>query len=201
VFARVREDLATALRRDPAARSRLEVFLSYPGVHALWYHRIANSWWRAGARLPARMLSNLARRRTGVEIHPGAEIGHRVFIDHGMGIVIGETAVVGDDVLMYHGVTLGGVSSATGRRHPAIGDRVSIGAGATVLGPLTIGADSVIGAAAVVVRDAPPGSLLVGAPATTRPRRHATGAAAATASGVRGLPPEGMHPDEWFFQI
>ena len=187
---RVREDLATALRRDPAARSRLEIFLAYPGVHALWYHRIAHSWWNAGARLPARVLSNIARRRTGVEIHPGAVIGRRVFIDHGMGVVIGETAVVGDDVLMYHGVTLGGVSEKSGRRHPAIGDRVSIGTGASVLGPISIGADSVIGAAAVVVRDAPPDSLLVGAPATARPRT----------SGV-AHPEDGMHPDEWFFQI
>lgn len=139
------------------------------------------------------MLSNRARRRTGVEIHPGAVIGRRVFIDHGMGVVIGETAVVGDDVLLYHGVTLGGVSSDAGRRHPTIGDRVSIGAGATVLGPLTIGADSVIGASAVVVRDAPADSLLVGAPATARPRPRAAGAP--------GTPPDGMHPDEWFFQI
>jgi serine O-acetyltransferase len=191
VFGRVREDLATALRRDPAARSRLEIFLSYPGVHAIWYHRVAHSWWIRGARLPARMLSNLARRRTGVEIHPGAVLGRRVFIDHGMGVVIGETAVVGDDVLMYHGVTLGGVSEKPGRRHPLIGDRVSIGTGASVLGPIAVGADSVIGAAAVVLRDAPPDSLLVGAPAVARPRSRATGASAEA----------GTSPDEWFFDI
>ncbi len=189
MFGRVREDLATALRRDPAARSGLEVFLTYPGVHALWYHRVAHSWWGRGARLPARMLSNLGRRRTGVEIHPGAVIGRRVFIDHGMGVVIGETAIVGDDVLLYHGVTLGGVSEKPGRRHPMIGDRVTIGTGASVLGPITIGADSAIGAAAVVVRDAPPGSLLVGAPATARPR-------AGTADTFSGVLPE-----EWYFQI
>ena len=175
MFARVREDLATALRRDPAARSRLEIFLSYPGVHALWYHRVAHSWWNRGARLPARMLSNLARRRTGIEIHPGAVIGRRVFIDHGMGVVIGQTAIVGDDVLLYHGVTLGGVSSKPGRRHPTIGDRVSIGTGASVLGPITIGADS----------------LIVGAPATVRPRTK-KGSAAAEA---------GTQPEEWFFEI
>jgi serine O-acetyltransferase len=191
VFARVREDLAAALRRDPAAQSRLEIFLSYPGVHAVWYHRVAHSWWVAGARLPARMLSNLARRRTGVEIHPGAVLGRRVFIDHGMGVVIGETAVVGDDVLLYHGVTLGGVSEQPGRRHPVIGDRVSIGTGASVLGPITIGADSVIGAAAVVVRDAPPDSLLLGAPATARPRSRSTAPAAEA----------GTSADEWFFEI
>jgi serine O-acetyltransferase len=191
VFARVREDLATAMRRDPAARSRFEVFLSYPGVHAVWYHRVAHRWWNAGARLPARMLSNLARRRTGVEIHPGAILGRRVFIDHGMGVVIGETAVVGDDVLIYHGVTLGGVSEMPGRRHPMIGDRVSIGTGAAVLGPVSIGEDSVIGAAAVVVRDAPPDSILVGAPARARPRT----------SGAAGAADAGIAPDEWFFQI
>ena len=191
MFGRVREDLATALRRDPAARSRLEVFLTYPGVHALWYHRIAHTWWNAGARLPARMLANLARRRTGVEIHPAAQLGRRVFIDHGMGVVIGETAVVGDDVLIYHGVTLGGVSQKPGRRHPMIGDRVSIGTGASVLGPVTIGADSVIGAAAVVVRDAPPDSLLVGAPATARPRSR-PGATPAS---------RGDLPEEWYFSI
>jgi serine O-acetyltransferase len=197
VFGRVREDLATALRRDPAARSRLEVFLTYPGVHALWYHRVAHAWWNGGGRLPARMLSNLARRRTGVEIHPGAVLGRRVFIDHGMGVVIGETTVVGDDVLLYHGVTLGGVSEKPGRRHPMIGDRVTIGTGASVLGPITIGADSAIGAAAVVVRDAPPDSLLVGAPATARPRRRA-GAVESTAPVG---PDRGVLPDEWFFQI
>ena len=194
MFRRVREDLATALRRDPAARSRLEVFLTYPGVHALWYHRIAHSWWIGGARLPARMLANLARRRTGVEIHPGAVIGRRVFIDHGMGVVIGETAVVGDDVLLYHGVTLGGVSEKRGRRHPMIGDRVTIGTGASVLGPITIGADSAIGAAAVVVRDAPADSLLVGAPATARPRGRAI-----VAEGIG--PDTGLTPEDWFFQI
>jgi len=197
VFARVREDLATALRRDPAARSRLEVFLTYPGVHALWYHRVAHAWWTRGARLPARMLSNLARRRTGVEIHPAARIGRRVFIDHGMGVVVGETAIVGDDVLLYHGVTLGGVSEKSGRRHPMIGDRVSIGTGASVLGPVTIGADSVIGAAAVVVRDAPPDSLLVGAPATARPR---TGRGTGTVTDGVG-PDPGILPEEWYFQI
>lgn len=191
MFARVREDLATAMRRDPAARSRFEVFLTYPGVHAVWYHRVAQLWWNAGARLPARMLSNLARRRTGVEIHPGATLGRRVFIDHGMGVVIGETAMVGDDVLIYHGVTLGGVSEMPGRRHPIIGDRVSIGTGASVLGPVSIGADSVIGAAAVVVRDAPPDSILVGAPARARPRT----------SGLAGAADAGIAPDEWFFQI
>lgn len=179
------------MRRDPAARSRLEVFLTYPGVHAVWYHRVAHSWWKAGARLPARMLSNRARRRTGVEIHPGAVLGRRFFIDHGMGVVIGETAVVGDDVLIYHGVTLGGVSEKPGRRHPMIGDGVSVGTGASVLGPISIGARSLIGAGAVVVRDAPPDSLLVGAPATARPRRREAPAGADA----------GVTPDEWFFQI
>lgn len=192
MFARVREDLANAVRRDPAARSRAEIFLTYPGVHAVWYHRIAHSWWNAGARLPARMLSNRARRRTGVEIHPAAVLGRRVFIDHGMGVVIGETAVVGDDVLIYHGVTLGGVSEKPGRRHPTVGNGVTIGTGASVLGPISIGAHSVIGAAAVVVRDAPADSVLLGAPATRRPRHP---------HSVEEPENAGMQPDEWYFQI
>ena len=169
MFRRVREDLATALRRDPAARSRLEVFLTYPGVHALWYHRIAHSWWIGGARLPARMLANLARRRTGVETHPGAVIGRRVFIDHGMGVVIGETAVVGDDVLLFHGVTLGGRSMRRGKRHPTLGDNVTVGAGAKVLGPVQIGSGAQIGANAVVITDVPADYIAVGIPAKIRP--------------------------------
>jgi serine O-acetyltransferase len=156
------------MRRDPAARSPLEVFLSYPGVHALWYYRVAHSWWNGGARLPARMLANVARRRTGVEIHPGAVIGRRVFIDHGMGVVIGETAEVGDDVMLYHGVTLGGRSMQRVKRHPTVGSRVTIGAGARVLGPVYIGDDAQIGANSVVVKDVPAGAIATGIPATIR---------------------------------
>ncbi|WP_440711621.1 serine O-acetyltransferase EpsC [Herbiconiux sp. YIM B11900] len=166
VGARLREDVAAARSHDPAARSALEVVLGYPGVHAVWAYRVAHRWWRSpGLRLPARLLSQWARFLTGVEIHPGARIGRRLFIDHGMGVVIGETAVIGDDVMLYHGVTLGGRSTKREKRHPTLGDRVVVGAGATVLGPVRIGADSSVGAGAVVVKDAAPGSVLVGIPA------------------------------------
>ncbi len=166
----VREDISEARRRDPAARSSLEVGLIYSGLHAVWAHRVANRLWRRNLRLPARALAQFARFLTGVEIHPGATIGRRFFIDHGMGVVIGETADVGDDVMIYHGVTLGGTSAEKGKRHPTLGDRVVVGAGATILGPLVIGADSVVGAGAVVLQDAPERSLLVGVPAAPRPQ-------------------------------
>ncbi|RFA12001.1 serine O-acetyltransferase [Subtercola boreus] len=170
-FSRLREDLATAKRRDPAARSKLEVLLAYSGMHALWMHRLTHALWiRPGLKLPARLLSQLARSLTGVEIHPGAIIGRRVFIDHGMGVVIGETARIGDDVLIYHGVTLGGVGPVAGIRHPTVGDNVLLGAGAKLLGPIVIGDGSAVGANAVVLQDAPPHSLVVGVPATSRPR-------------------------------
>ncbi|WP_378148228.1 serine O-acetyltransferase EpsC [Cnuibacter sp. UC19_7] len=166
VLRRMREDVAAARRHDPAARSGLEVVLAYPGLHAVWVYRIAHRWWGApGLRLPARLLSQFARFLTGVEIHPGARIGRRLFIDHGMGVVIGETAVIGDDVMLYHGVTLGGKSSRREKRHPTLGSRVTVGANATILGPVTIGSDSSVGAGAVVVRDAPARSVLVGIPA------------------------------------
>ncbi|MGO2658811.1 serine O-acetyltransferase EpsC [Mycetocola reblochoni] len=167
---RIREDIRAARVFDPAARSSFEVFLSYSGLHAVWGHRLANALWRRGVRLPARLISQFTRFLTGVEIHPGATIGRRFFIDHGSGVVIGETAVVGDDVLMYHQVTLGGTTRSPGRRHPTVGDRVVLGAGAKLLGPITVGSDSVVGAGAVVLTDAPDGSLLVGVPATVRQR-------------------------------
>jgi serine O-acetyltransferase len=168
----VREDIACALQRDPAARSRAEVALTYPGLHALWAYRLSSRLWRRGLRLPARMVAQFARFLTGVEIHPGARIGKRLFIDHGMGVVIGETAAIGDDVTLYHGVTLGGTSLKREKRHPTVGDRVVIGAGAALLGPITIGSDCLVGAGAVVLHDAPAGSLLVGVPAVARPRVH-----------------------------
>jgi serine O-acetyltransferase len=169
-FIGVREDLAVALVRDPAARTRLEVALLYPGLHAVWSYRIANRIHRSGHRFAARLLSQLTRALTGVEIHPGATIGRRLFIDHGSGVVVGETAEIGDDVTLYHGVTLGGTTWRHVKRHPTVGDRVLIGAGAKLLGPITVGADSVVGAGAVVVHDAPPHSLLLGVPAVARPR-------------------------------
>lgn len=160
------EDLRAARRHDPAARNLLEVALAYSGVHALWMHRIAHRMWGASPllRLPARLLSQLARFLTGIEIHPGAVIGRRFFIDHGMGVVIGETTEVGEDVVMFHGATLGGVSMSKGKRHPTVGNRVIIGAGAKVLGPVVIGDDAKVGANAVVVRDVPPGAVAVGVP-------------------------------------
>lgn len=143
--------------------------LTYPGLHAVWAYRLHSRLWRAGMRLPARMLSQFARFLTGVEIHPGARIGKRLFIDHGMGVVIGETAELGDDVTLYHGVTLGGTTLRHEKRHPTVGNRVIIGAGATLLGAITIGDDSLVGAGAVVLQSAPARSLLVGVPAVPRP--------------------------------
>jgi serine O-acetyltransferase len=166
VLSRIREDIDNARRRDPAARGGVEIALSYSGLHAVWLYRIAHRWWVSpGLKLPARLLSQLGRFLTGVEIHPGARIGRRFFIDHGMGVVIGETAVVGDDVMLYHGVTLGGKSRGRGKRHPTLGDGVVVGAGAQLLGDIAIGPGSVVGANAVVVRSAPAGSVLVGIPA------------------------------------
>jgi serine O-acetyltransferase len=162
---RLREDLATARRRDPAARTAAELLLAYPGLHAIWIHRVAHRWWQQpGGKLAARVLSHLARMLTGIEIHPGAVIGRRFFVDHGMGVVIGETAEVGDDVMLYHQVTLGGRSTARGKRHPTVEDGVTFGAGARVLGPVRVGAGAQIGANAVVVRDVPPGAVVVGIP-------------------------------------
>lgn len=162
--ANMSEDIDAVLSRDPAARTKIEVILAYPGLHAIWMHRIAYRLWHRGSKLLARIVSHLARGLTGIEIHPAAKIGRRVFIDHGMGVVIGETAVVGDDVTLYHGVTLGGTSLEKKKRHPTVGDRVTIGAGAKILGDITIGSDSRIGANAVVVKDVPPNSVVVGIP-------------------------------------
>ncbi|WP_051198845.1 serine O-acetyltransferase EpsC [Gordonia shandongensis] len=169
----LREDLRAAQERDPAARSMIEVALAYPGVHALWFHRVSHRLWNSGgaARLPARLLSQFARFLTGIEIHPGARIGRRMFIDHGMGVVIGETTEIGEDVVMFHGSTLGGVSMSKGKRHPTVGDRVLIGAGAKVLGPIELGDDAKVGANAVVVRDVPAGHVAVGIASPPKPAR------------------------------
>ncbi|MGG5175285.1 serine O-acetyltransferase EpsC [Pseudarthrobacter sp. J1763] len=170
-FARLKEDLDAARSHDPAARGSFENFFAYPGLHAIWVHRLTHRMWQNPAlRFPARLLSQLARFTTGIEIHPGATVGRRFFIDHGMGVVIGETAEIGEDVMIYQGVTLGGRSLAKVKRHPTIGNRVTIGAGAKVLGPIYIGDDSAIGANAVVVKDAPAESILTGIPATSRHR-------------------------------
>jgi len=163
-IATMRSDLTSVVERDPAARTEMEVALLYPGVHAVWAHRVSHALWGKGAHLPARTVSQAARFLTGIEIHPAAQLGPRLFIDHGMGVVIGETAQVGADVTIYHGVTLGGTSLEHGKRHPTVGDRVTIGAGAKVLGNLTVGDDSRIGANAVLVRSVDDHSVVVGVP-------------------------------------
>lgn len=164
------EDLRAAVHNDPAARSTFEVFLTYPGVHAVWAYRLAHAMWEKSdrLRLPARILTQTARALTGIEIHPGARLGRRLFIDHGMGVVIGETAEVGEDVIIFHGTTLGGTSMHPGKRHPTVGNRVTIGSGAKVLGPIEIGDDATIGANAVVVKDVPAHNVAAGIPAKNR---------------------------------
>ena len=160
----IREDVATVLERDPAAKSRLEVYLCYSGLHTVWFYRINHWLWNHGFVLLARWLSQVARFLTGIEIHPGAQIGRRLFIDHGLGVVIGETAIVGDDVTLYQGVTLGGTGKEHGKRHPTIEDNVVIGGGAKVLGNITVGRNSRIGAGSVVLRNVPEHSTVVGVP-------------------------------------
>ncbi|MDE3150026.1 MAG: serine O-acetyltransferase, partial [Acidobacteriota bacterium] len=165
LFDRVRDDIDSVMERDPAARTRLEVMLCYPGLWAVWLHRVSHRLWKDRLRLAARMLSQLGRFLTGVDIHPGATIGRRLFIDHATGVVIGETAIVGDDVTMYQGVTLGGTGKEHGKRHPTICDRVFIGNNANVLGNITVGENSRVGAGSVVLSDVPPDSTVVGVPA------------------------------------
>lgn len=166
MFARLREDIAVVFERDPAARTTWEVVTCYPGLHALvWHRNIAHPLWQAGFKWLARWLAHWGRWATGIEIHPGAAIGRRVFIDHGMGIVVGETAVIGDECTLYHGVTLGGTSWHKGKRHPTLGRGVVIGAGAKILGPIEVGEGAKIGSNAVVVREVPPGATAVGIPA------------------------------------
>ena len=169
----MREDIAAARSNDPAARGSAEVLFVYSGLHAVWWHRASHAMWNRGMRFLPRAISQLTRFLTGIEIHPGATIGRRLFIDHGMGVVIGETAEIGDDVLIYHGVTLGGTGHGKGKRHPTIGDRSVIGAGAKLLGDITLGHDCAVGANAVVVRSAEAWTTLTGIPAVGRPRRGA----------------------------
>lgn len=164
MFDRLREDISTFKRRDPAARSALEIFFLYPGLKAIRMHRRANWCYRRRMFFLARWISQRAARKTGIEIHPAATIGRRFFIDHGTGVVIGETTVIGDDVMIYQGVTLGGTGKDTGKRHPTIGNNVMIGAGAKVLGPFTVGSGSKIGALAVVLKAVPPNCTVVGNP-------------------------------------
>ncbi len=173
MFKRIKEDMDCVFGRDPAVRSRVEIFFCYPGFHALRFYRLANWLWQHRLRLLGRFISHMGRVFTGIEIHPGATIGRRFFIDHGMGVVIGETAMIGDNVTLYHGVTLGGVTWAPGKRHPTLEDDVVVGAGAQVLGPITVGKGARVGANAVVLKDVPPGATMVGIaarPATGVPK-------------------------------
>ena len=165
MFDRIREDVRCVFARDPAARTMWEVLTCYPGFHALTFHRLAHALWGAGFKWLARLVSHVSRFLTGIEIHPGATIGRRVFIDHGMGVVIGETAEIGDDCTLYHQVTLGGVSWNKGKRHPTLGKGVVVGAGAKILGPFEVGEGARIGSNSVVVKAVPPGATVVGIPA------------------------------------
>ncbi len=167
MFERIREDINTVFSNDPAAKSTIEVVLCYPGLHALWFHKIAHWFWVRNHKLMGRFISHLNRFFTGIEIHPGAQIGRRFFIDHGMGVVIGETTIVGDDVLLYKGVVLGGTSLEAKKRHPTIGNNVVVGTNAIVLGDITIGENCKIGAGSVVTKPAPPNSTIVGIPGKT----------------------------------
>lgn len=168
----IKEDIQTVFEKDPAARSVLEVLICYPGLHALWAHRIAHFLWRHNLRLPARFLSHISRFLTGIEIHPGAEIGRRCFIDHGSGVVIGETTEIGDDVLIYQGVVLGGTTLEKKKRHPTLGNGVEMGAGAIALGPITIGDGARIGSSSVVIKSVPPGVTVVGIPGRVVTKRE-----------------------------
>jgi serine O-acetyltransferase len=185
---RLKEDVRTIFAKDPAARTVWEILCCYPGLHAIWFHRLAHALWVRGFRFLARLVSHVNRALTGVEIHPGAQIGRRFFVDHGMGVVIGETAEIGHDVLMYQGVVLGGTSLERTKRHPTIGDNVVIGADATILGPITVGDGARIGAGSVVIKPVPPGTTVVGVPG------HIAGLASSTKSEADVLE-HGQLPD------
>ncbi len=169
-FTTLREDITAVLDKDPAARHWLEVLLCYPGLHAVWAHRALHILWRSGFKLLARVGSHWVRFFTGIEIHPGARIGRRLFIDHGMGVVIGETSILGDDITLYQGVTLGGISLSPDKRHPTLGNQVIVGASAKILGNIEIGNQSMVGAGSVVLNDVPACSIAVGIPAKIKPR-------------------------------
>jgi serine O-acetyltransferase len=186
MFEHLKEDVHCVFERDPAARTTFEILTTYPGLHAVLMHRLSHSLWNAGLKWLARLLSNVARLLTGIEIHPGAQIGRRFFIDHGMGVVIGETAVIGDDCTLYHGVTLGGTSWQKGKRHPTLGRDVVVGAGAKVLGPIQVGDGARIGSNAVVLKPVPPGATVVGVPGklVERPQGEQAERRAATAKKI-----------------
>lgn len=180
IIERIKEDIETVFREDPAARSTFEIILCYSGLHAIWFYRFTHFLWKHGFKIEARMISQAARFLTGVEIHPGATIGRRFFIDHGMGVVIGETTEIGDDVLLYQGVVLGGVSLEKHKRHPTIGSKVVVGSGAILLGPIKVGDGVRVGAGSVVIGDVPEGSTVVGVPGRVmieREPKHVSGVA------------------------
>ncbi len=187
MFQQLREDIAVVFDRDPAARSVFEILTTYPGIHAILLHRLAAWQWRLGWKWLARFTAYFGRWATGIEIHPGAQIGRRVFIDHGMGVVIGETAVVGDDCTLYHQVTLGGTSWNKGKRHPTLGRGVVVGAGAKILGPITIGEGAKVGSNAVVVKDVPDGATAVGIPARIVSPQPEPADTAASSSAVKKI--------------
>ncbi len=164
MFKTIKQDIDSVFHRDPAARNNFDVLTNYPGLHAIWLHRVSHKLWRKNWLWFARFLSNFSRWLTGIEIHPGAKLGKRFFIDHGMGVVIGETAEIGDDVTLYHGVTLGGTTWSAGKRHPTLEDGVVVGAGAKILGPITMGKGSKVGSNSVVVKDVPEGATVLGIP-------------------------------------
>lgn len=193
MFDRITDDIRFAKANDPAATSTLAVLLTYPGLHAVWWYRLANACHRRGFELLAAVFSYVGRFLTGVEIHPGATVGDRLFIDHGMGTVVGETAEIGDEVVLYHGVTLGGKSDDPVKRHPTVEDRAMIGANATLIGDITIGADATVGAGAVVVDDVAPGTTVVGNPA--RPVEDDEATPAETPAADLGEDAAEAHPD------
>lgn len=196
MFPRLKEDIAVVFERDPAARNTWEVITCYPGLHATLIHRLAHWFWQAEFKWLGRLISHIGRWLTGIEIHPGATIGQRFFIDHGMGVVIGETAEIGDDCTLYHGVTLGGTSWNKGKRHPTLGKGVVVGAGAKILGPLTVGDGARVGSNAVVVKDVPSGATVIGIPARVVEGRDTTAgrfAAYAVANGMNDPVVKAVH--------
>ncbi len=193
---KVKDEFDCIFQRDPAAQSYFEILTCYPGVHALLLHRASHRMWHLGLHWPARFLSHIGRWLTGIEIHPGAKIGCRVFIDHGMGVVIGETAVIGDDCTLYHGVTLGGTSWKKGKRHPTLGNGVVVGAGAKVLGPITVGDGARVGSNTVVLKNVPPGATVVGIPShRVNPDRKAQDAQRQAIADKIGFEAYGMTAD------
>ncbi|TQV65087.1 MAG: serine O-acetyltransferase [Halothiobacillaceae bacterium] len=195
MFDRIREDIRSVYARDPAARNAFEILTTYPGLHAIWLHRLSHWLWGRGLRWLARWLSTLGRWLTGIEIHPGARIGRRFFIDHGMGVVIGETAEIGDDCTLYHGVTLGGTSWKEGKRHPTLEDNVVVGAGAKILGPITLAQGSRVGSNAVVLKDVEPGATVVGIPGRVVQKREEVDPKRAEMAQKLGFDAYGMAQD------